>query len=183
MYYTAIIVKLCKTGKIKNATFWLNASFIRKSDCEDLTMRIIAYMWLSVAGHKFIVTKHQPNRNGTRRWQSCLHFWCVLIEMNRLVRLSTFLSRIWDVFFECRVLKQDIILELESWMWTHSTKKLQQACVSENDCSYKSFALSLSLSLSPPPLALMTSGMSSTPCSFPWGEGFTIETWHRFCVP
>lgn len=146
-------------------------------------MRIIAYMWLSVAGHKFIVNKHQPNRNGTRRWQSCLHFWCVLIEMNQLVRLSAFLPRLWDVFFECRVLKQDIILELESWIWTHSTKNLQQACVSENDCSYKSFSLSLFLSLLLLLLLLSWRQECSTPCSFPWGEGFTIETWHRFCVP
>lgn len=27
-------------------------------------MRIIAYMWLSVAGHKFIVNKHQPTEMG-----------------------------------------------------------------------------------------------------------------------
>lgn len=44
---------------MKKATFWLNASFIRKSHCEVLTMRIIAYMWLSVSGHKFIVTQQK----------------------------------------------------------------------------------------------------------------------------
>lgn len=100
--------------------------------------------WLSDSGRPQIYRKQTSTPvMGYGDDSRCLHCWCALIEMNRLVG---FLRRIWDVFFERRVLKQDIILDLESWMWTHSTKKLQQACVSENDCSYKSFPLFLSSS-------------------------------------